>query len=290
MKANRKIIENNKGVTPALTMLLVIPVILMLISAVALWSQNFLGRIKDTQEKFNELRDDISDLDFASVLNGSLLVYADDFEDSQQNNPQWQTKSGNGASKLEISPNSYYSGKKSGYLNLGNNNGYSSIKKTFSDKCYGNISIKFAFTTDVNENEKVISIYQDNEQNNATIKIIKIGPNQYQIKYFTPAGEQTLPNSLYLYSDENDLCWHTFELIINFDSNNLNYKNLTIDGTKYDSIDGDKLQNQDTSSNYNTITVKYTSKKTGAGIADSYIDSFIFLNLEPFKNLGINIV
>jgi len=282
---------NNKGVAPALTLLLVIPVILTIVTAISFWAENIVINMDDSQDKIHEFRDGVESIDFADLINRTRTVFHDDFEDAETNNPQWTIKPTN--TNFYVGPGtpaeeSYYSGHLSGYINiLGVTN--CEISKIFSDKCYGNVSIEAAFTADSNENSKVLNISQnDDEYNKASIKIEQIFSNAYNIYYLDNTGNyQPFIGNVYLHPDP--LCWHTMKLIVNFDSDSsnsysLNYVNFTLDGITYDLSNYD-LNNIDESVSDNPETLQVSYNVYSNGGSESWVDDFLIINLEPHKQI-----
>lgn len=283
MKANRKFIINKKGVAPTLTMLLVIPIILMVISAIALWAQNFIGTLQDLQNEINDKRELLESLDVGNLVNSSNIIHIDTFEDYKEDKPQWNTKTANGASPIVVGPEteanqSYYTGSLGGYINLGSSgNGFSSISRSFENKCYGLVSIELAFTISPDETYKIFSIYQNNQINNGTIKI---DIQNKKLFYSTDTGFSEFASDVNLYADE--LCWHTMKLIVDFEK--LEYVNFTLDGTTYD-LSSHELTNIDktVSKNPDTMTVKYSCSGSG----ETWVDDFVLSNLNPYKDIKI---
>lgn len=291
MKIKRIININNKGVAPALTLLLVIPIILTIVTAISFWSQNIVDNYDKTQDKLHEIRDDLDNFDIAEVINRTRVVYHDDFEDSEQNSAVWNIYCNSGASFI-VGPGteaeySYYSGHLGAYIHLDSfPNNFCRIIKSFSKICRGNVSIEMAFTVDPNDTFKFISIYQNDNKNNATIRLdIK---NE---KLFLYDGENdswyNIFENVYLFPDK--LCWHTMKLIVNFDSDSsnsysLSYVNFTLDGITY-FISNHKLEldEPDVSDNPDEIFVSFTTESIGE--SETWIDDFLFIDLEPHKKI-----
>jgi len=288
MKANRKIRKNKKGVAPALTLLLVLPIILAIITAISFWSQNIIISMDDLQDKLHDIRDDLGNLDYASLVNSSQIIYIDDFEDVERNQPQWNVHCNSGAS-FNVGPKtranySYYTGHLGGHFDLKSfPNNFCRISKAFTDKCMGNVSIEIAFTIGPYDEYKVFSIYQNDDQNNGSIKIDVVNNRVY----FNETN--LIDDNLVLYA--NHLCWHTMKLIVNFDSDDsnpysLHFINFTLDGRTYD-LTSKPLCNPDfdVSQDPNSINVAYTCVSNGN--SESWVDDFVFRNLEPYKDMKI---
>ena len=69
---------NNRAVAPALTLLLVIPIIIAIVTALALWSQNMVNNMDKTQDTLHEIRDELDNIDFADLINKTRIIYNDD--------------------------------------------------------------------------------------------------------------------------------------------------------------------------------------------------------------------
>ena len=244
--------------------------------------------MQELQDEIHEQRELLESLDIDNLVNSSNVVYSDSFEDSIQDDPQWNTQNQNGASALVAGPKtrgniSYYTGRLSGYINLGNTgNGISSITRSFEDKCYGLVSIELAFTVSPSEESKTLVIYEDNSYNIGEIEI-DVANEELILE---SSGEQPIADNVYLSADA--LTWHTLKLIVDFE--NLEYVNLTIDGITYDLYDlannqPYKLDNPEisVSENPDTITVEYTCHGEG----ETWIDDFVLCNLNPYKDIGI---
>ena len=284
MKANRSLRENKKGVAPTLTILLVIPVILMVISAIALWAQNFIETMQELQDEIHEQRELLESLDIDDLVNNSNVIYIDGFEDSTQDDPQWNTYNQNGADPLLVGPEtkanlSYYTGHLSGYINLDDGvsvNGLSGISRTFEEKCYGLVSIELAFTVSSSEDYKTISIYEDNNENIGKIKI----DIENEELLLESSGTQLITQDVYLYSDA--LTWHTIKLIVDFE--NLEYVNFTLDGVTYD-LTTYALDNPDPAVSKNPDIITFEYECSGEG--ETWVDDFVLCNLNPYKDIGI---
>jgi len=300
MKANQKIRDNNEGVTPTLTILLVIPVILMVISAIAFWAQSLIEAMGKSQDKIHEIRDDIEGLGFADLINASNIIKIDNFEDLVVGSPQWNVKatpwSGFVVGENTKANLSYYSGHLGGFFYITNTfeDDYCRISRTFNtDKCYGNVSIELAFTISENEDYKTFGISQIDEKNNGSIKIDFVKNN---LSYYSNGDYYVFNDSLSLFADP--LCWHTMKLVVNFDNDNsnpisnplsLHYVSFTLDGVSYD-LSNFELDSSDPYISDSSTALNVSYKCAASQNSESWIDDFVITNLEPFKNMNIKFV
>lgn len=285
MKANRSIRENKKGVAPTLTILLVIPVILMIISAIALWAQHFIQTMQDLQDEIHDKRELLESLDIGDLVNNTNVIYSDDFEYTKVDKPQWETNKkdnvfvGNVRDPINLANISYYSGHLSCYIKLDGNEFY--LKRSFENKCYGLVSVELAFTVDSHEAHKVFKIYENDEKN---IGEIKIDISNSKLVLQSDTGENDFATNVNLHKDK--LCWHTMKLVVDFESRT--YISFTLDGNTYlNGISGIPLSDCDESASKNPDKLTFEYRCNGPANSETWVDDFVICNLSPYKDINV---
>ena len=174
MKANRRALEDADAVSHVLGVFLMMPVILMLISMMMFNMQGSINKLGRAQIDFEVMFDNIDDADFSIYYNRTQsvdnIIWSDDFEKTKL---QWDPALYGLGSDISVFHGLHYqNGGHSIKLTTGTNIGdFSGISKPFPGQAYGMVSIEIAFTLSKDETYKVFSISQDNDFNNASIRL-----------------------------------------------------------------------------------------------------------------------
>jgi len=284
MKANKKIRTNKQGVTPVIGTLLMLPVVIMIVSAMLLGSQGLFNNMDDSAEKLELMEQDMSEdgIDINVLVSEGNIIGEDDFEGAQQ----WHTDySIHSMAAFDFSHKEHYYTK--GHSLEINTNGlyeeHAGIYKEFSRKNLGRICIEIVFTVDENEKYKIFSIYQNDGINNGTIKI---DLENMEILCYDGEEEEfvTVAENIILSSEEH--CWHHLRLIIDFESDDnekrAHYIGLTIDDNYY-TLRKYKLKNADDDGiSSDSLIVKFFNVKQSGPPNDvkSCVDDFAFRDLD----------
>ena len=263
MKANQKSRENDYGAAPVVGTILMLPIAMVIIGAIILWSGNMISHIVRTSDQIEQ---DISNFANTNITYTSLsgsdykLIWDEDFE---KNELTWIKTSSDGI----ISPyheDHYHTKGHSAKLETDSNT--ISIMKLFHGESYERLSVEIAFTIDFSETCKIFSMYQNNEENNA---IIKIDMESQQLLCYYNGGFEKFAD-INLLADEH--CWHHMQLVVDYENDdstkNPHYAAFIIDGKEY-SLTDYNLNNFDSTicMNPQTINVSYTSISTGIALS-----------------------
>ena len=280
MKANRRAIADTQGVSHAIGTFLMMPIILMLISMVMINMKGSIENLGKSQGDFKLMVKNIDDVNFSINFSRSYqtdnIIWADNFEESKL---QWDPAvKGAGSSVKPYNSTHYYNDGHSAKMLTGpNDNDFSSIRKPFAGQSYGIVSIEIQFTISKYEKYKIFNISQDNNRNNASIRINLV---DNKIGYFDRLQSKYVENSENVYLFAHEHCWHHIVLII--DINNSKYIGFIIDGKNYD-LSGKDLVNPSPGLIPKYTSISFKNIKSGSGsIAESYVDDFVFRNLTEF--------
>ncbi|KAA0006288.1 MAG: hypothetical protein FE039_00005, partial [Thermoplasmata archaeon] len=273
MKANRKFKMDNHAVSSVLGTALMLPIVMMILSAMMLWADDLINKMKAFQDHLQDMADEISDLKINLTTNGedNSIIWEDDFEGGAL---QWYRvidPPGSGYVKCNFSENTdyYYSNIKSAKIATGSNSGdKAGIRKPFPWSPLEIASIEIRFTISANDSFKYFRIYQNGpsgEKNRADIRIDLSGEKIEYLDGRNSTSEtdyQDLePTGVLLLAD--DYCWHTMKIILDFDSDATgipHYKDFILDGITYHGAYGADLFNAQPGYRGNSIYVEYISE------------------------------
>lgn len=287
MKANQKAKKNQTAVAPVLGTLLVLPVIMLIITAMMTWAEGLIDQLKNLQDKIRQTTEEVNQISYnLSNFKDMDIIWKDGYE-CDFNCSQWILEKTAEESKISVGPNSdgeisYFSGKLG--AEIATASGYTKIYKPFPTKNLGKISIELKFTISQNNQEKTkyLNISQNgtDQENKGSIKI-DIDNNE--IMCLNDTTYETIADQVPLLKD--DYGWHT--IILKIDLTQGKYINLNFDETEYN-LENKTLQNTNNpSKNARITTISYTNCVEPSAEATSYIDDFIFRDLEYFEKLGL---
>jgi len=290
MKANQKTRDNTQGVTPILGTILMLPVVMMLVSAMLLWSQSLLAEMSNSNTTLDDLEGEIREnpIELDVLLSEGNIIWRDDFEGEKQ----WYEEESNTLSTFDFT-NSEQFYTKGHSLRITTNKSqedYAGISKPFPKQNYGKICIEIAFTISEWEKYKTFSIYEEETINFAAVRI-DIENNKLLCYDGKSEGFVSFADNLHLIKDsfsdpDDDHCWHHMRLFIDFESDHpskdSHYIGLTLDGNYYN-LRNNKLRNSSSNGiSSDTVSVSYHNTKTHGhpGRVISFVDDFVFRDLE----------
>ncbi|MEF8879042.1 MAG: hypothetical protein V5A64_01455 [Candidatus Thermoplasmatota archaeon] len=285
MKANQKYRQNSKnGVTPVLGTLLVLPVVMLVITAMMTWAGDLINSLQSLQSQLRETSEEINKISINTSKFGYLnIVKKDSFE---AENIQWNKTSNLSSSKVKLAQFSYYT--RGDEINTAKGQslkietgpgGYCGIYKPFPDHEYGNISISAYFTVSPKEKQKIFNIRQNESKNNATIKLDLEKQKLYV--YNESGGYKEISDDFSICID--DKCWNHMELTVNFSSGK--YVNFILNDIEYD-LGNYTLNNPSPGMDALFYNVTYLTQAKAEKNAKSYFDDFVFRDLDFFKKIG----
>ncbi len=289
MKANQKAKEHNIAVAPVLGTLLVLPIIMLIITAMMTWAEGLIDQLKDLQDSVRKTTNIYNELSInLSHFKDKDIIWQDGYE-CDFDCSQWILDKSNPDSNMSVGPTSggeesYFTGTLG--ANITTESGYTRIHKPFPTKNLGKVSIELKFTIDeyAGETFKFLNISQNDTDNIGSIKIDIQNNKIYCWNESTTNGVakyETIANDVPLLKDK--FGWHT--IVLKIDLSKSEYISLDFDGTEYN-IDNCTIENNgNPSANAEVTRISYTnivrSKST------SFIDDFVFRDLEFFEKLGL---
>jgi len=309
VKANQKAREK-LGITPILGTLLMIPIIAVVITFMTMWANNLIALMKNYGDMLNKIADDLKDLqlDFSILGEDDTIIWSDNFEDIQWNNPYgefnyWDSSLQQGI----ISFDSEYYNSPIHSLKLETNpSNIARIGKELGGRPSANkISMNVAFTVSPSESSKIFRIYEKDhcgiQMNIATIKI-DIGSGDLSLTrdlngapIIEDFGNVYGFNTIQPWTYWNN--WNTVELVIDLshtDSGYSHYVSFDLNGKKFDLIDDDYLLESysTTETRPKSLLVEIESASSVAGVA-TYIDDFVLRDLSgdsDSNNAAVNLI
>lgn len=284
MKANKKA-KQKTAVAPVFGTLLVLPIIMLIITAMMTWAENLIDKLKDLQDSIRETTRIYNELSVnISHFKDMDIIWQDGYE-SDFNCSQWIIYKSDPYSNMSVGPGSggeisYFSGTLGAEITT--ESGYVEIYKPFPTKNLGRVSIEFKFTIHQNERFKYINISQNETSNQGNNGSIKIDISNNRIEFLNgSSGYDEIANNVPLLKDTYG--WHTF--VLNIDLSKGEYISLVLNEVEYN-LKGKGLENPLLDqSNVQVTRIYYTNQVSSSSV--SYIDDFVFRDLEFFEKLGL---
>jgi len=269
LKANKKT-RQKKAVTSTIGTVLMIPVVMMIITAMLLWSQNIFSELEDAKRVVRDIRAEMEqdELDLDVLISEGSIVRLDDFEGTQQ----WYIQAPGSGLDFSHSNNFYTKGHS---LEIDTE---AEINRPFSAEPFEKVCFEFRFTVDPDEEYKNFSIYENNNNNKGVISI-DLKNNKLLVLNGVTDTFFCFKHNIQLNADK--YCWHHIRIIVDFEteknSKESHYVGITLNNDYY-SLNKYKLKNP----TYDGISSSsiYISYKTTDGVNPHYIDDFILRDLE----------
>lgn len=284
MKANQKAKKQNFAVAPVFGTLLVLPIIMLIITAMMTWAEGLIDQLKDLQDSVKKTTNIYNELSInLTHLKDMDIIWQDGYE-CDFNCAQWKINKSNPASDIQVGTGSggeesYFNGKLGAEIKT--NSGFFEIYKPFPTKNLGKISIELKFTIHPSEETKYINVSQNISQYDNNSGSIRINITDNKIYCLNGSnGYKTIANNVPLLKDK--FGWHTF--VLKIDISEQKYIGLIFDGTEYN-LENCSLKNPENPANVRYTKISYKTHVNG--VATSYLDDFVFRDLEFFEKLGL---
>lgn len=310
MKANKKVCGNKEaGITSALGTILILPVVMLLIVTLVIWSQSVFAEIDDSNRTLDDMKSDLNNnpIDVNVTLTEGEIVWMDDFEGEKQWYEVYYT--GSYPSHLFGDPyidtfdfthdEIFYTKGHSLQLKIDLNPDIeltAGVYKKFANQEFGKTSIEIHFTINKNDRYKNFSIYQyetnvDNENNYNNHGIISLDIKNNKLLIFDGENDIFITFAENINFEKGEHCWHHMRLIVDFEVNDYNiyshYVSFTLDDEYYALGKYDLKNPTYKGIRSNAVCVEYSTnvEKINPGApkpnnkAVSFVDDFIFRDL-----------
>ncbi len=280
MKANQKAKKHNIAVAPVLGTLLVLPIIMLIITAMMTWAEGLINQLKDLQDSVRKTTNIYNELSInLSHFKDKDIIWQDGYE-CDFDCSQWILEKSNTNSNMSVGPasggeESYFSGTLG--ANITTQSGYTRIHKPFPTKNLGKVSIELKFTIDNYETLKFLNISQNDTFN---IGSIKIDIQNNKIYCWNETLYETIASDVPLLKDK--FGWHT--IVLKIDLSKSEYMSLNFDGTEYN-LDNCSLENPANEHSETARVTRISCTNIVNSKSTSFIDDFVFRDLEFFEKL-----